>query len=181
MTGLGPHLAGQAALPALTLAKVALLAAAARWSAASRAGLDVHHPARAPWGLLALGLGGLAAGHLSLGIEQLAWERPPLPFLSDAFIAPADAFLVVALLGFLRAYRSSGLLSGAGTRRAALVLGAAGFAIAAVVVATSLRLPTPGSVRATGAGYAILDLGLLVPLALLVRLAHRLQLAVVEA
>ncbi len=173
-TRLGALLAGQAPIPAFTLAKIALLAAAARWSAMNRARLDLDHPAREPWGLLALGFGGLAAGHLSLGLEQLAWERPPFPFVSDALFVPADALLVAALHGFVVAYRSSGLFPDAGTRRAALLFGAAAAAVVAGVVITTVRLPVPWAERATDVVYAALDLGLLVPLALLVRFARQL-------
>ncbi len=173
-TSLGAVLAGPASVPGFTLAKIALLAAAARWSAMNRALLDPGHPAREPWGLLALGFGGLAAGHLALGIEQLAWERPPFPFVSDALFVPADALLVAALHGFVVAYRSSGLFSDAGTRRAAAVFAAAAVAVTAGVVTTTVRLPVPWAERATDVVYAVLDLGLLVPLALLVRFARQL-------
>lgn len=173
-TSAGAILAGPAPVPVFTLAKVLLLGAAARWSLASRARLDPGHAARRPWGLLALGLAGLAAGHLSLGIEQVAFASPPYPFVSDALFVPSDALLVAALWGFLRAYLASGLFSDAGMRRAAVAIGAAGAAIVAVLVATTLRLPVPWPERAADAVYAVLDLGLLVPLALLVRFAHRL-------
>ncbi len=173
-TRLGALLAGPAPIPGFTLAKILLLAAAAHWAAASRARLEADHPARGPWGLLAIGFAGLAAGHLSLGLEQLAWETPPYPFVSDALFVPADAALVAALYGFLAAYRSSGLFSDAGARRATVLFGAAGAAMTAVLVVTTIRLPVPAAERAADVAYAVLDLGLLVPLALLVRLARRL-------
>lgn len=173
-TALGAALAGSAPIPAFTLAKVGLLAAAAWWSAACRRRLDPGHPARAGWGLLAAGFGVLAAGHLSLGIEQLAFERPPFPFVSDALFVPADVLLVVALSRFVAAYRASGLFSDAGTRRAAALFGAAAAAIVAGVVIATVRLPVPWPERAADVAYAVLDLGLLVPLALLVRFAHQL-------
>jgi hypothetical protein len=157
-TRLGAVLAGPAPIPGFTLAKILLLAAAARWSALSRARLEPGHPARRPWGLLALGFAGLAAGHLSLGVEQLAWETPPFPCVSDALFVPAVALQAAALYGFLGAYRSSGLFSDAGARRAAVLFGAAAAAVIAGIVVTT----------------ALLDLGLLVPLALLVRLARQL-------
>ena len=173
-TRLGAVLAGPAPIPVFTLAKILLLAAAARWAAASRARLDPGHPARRPWGLLALGFAGLAAGHLSLGIEQLAWETPPFPFVSDALFVPAVGLQVSALFGFVHAYRCSGLFSDAGTRRAAVVFVAAALAVTAGVAITTARLPVPWPERATDIAYAVLDLGLLVPLALLVRLARQL-------
>lgn len=171
-TALGALLAGPAPIPGFTLAKVALLAAAARWSAGCRGRLDAGHPARRSWGLLALGFAGLAAGHVALGIEQLAWESPPFPFVSDALFVPAVAVQVAALLGFLRAYRASGLFADPGARRAAAIATLAAAAIAAGVLATTVGLPVPWPERAIHVAYAALDLALLVPLALLVRLAR---------
>ncbi len=173
-TALGAVLAGWAPIPAFTLVKISLLAAAARWCAASRARLDADHPARRPWGLLALGFAGLAAGHLSLGIEQLAFDAPRFPFVSDALFVPAVATLAAALYGFLGAYRSSGLFSDAGMRRAAIGFAAAALAVTAGVAVTTARLPVPWAERATDVAYVVLDLGLLVPLALLVRFARQL-------
>jgi hypothetical protein len=173
-TRLGAVLAGPAPIPGFTLAKMLLLGAAARWSAASRARLEPGHPARRSWGQLALAFAGLAAGHLSLGIEQLAFESPPFPFVSDALFVPSVALLAAALYGFVGAYRSSGLFSDAGTRRAAVVFAAAALAITAGVAVTTARLPVPWAERATDVAYAVLDLGLLVPLALLVWLARQL-------
>lgn len=173
-TRLGAVLAGPAPIPGFTLAKILLLAAAARWAALSRTRLEPDHPARRPWGLLALGFAGLAAGHLSLGVEQLAWETPPFPFVSDALFVPAVALQGAALFGFLRAYRSSGLFSDAGARRAAFLFGGAAAAVISGIVVTTALLPVPWPERATDIAYAVLDLGLLVPLALLVRLARQL-------
>jgi hypothetical protein len=170
----GALLAGPAPIPGFTLAKVGLLAAAAWWSAACGARLDAGHPARRPWALLALGFGGLAAGHLSLGVEQLAFAEPPYPFVSDLIFVPADAVLVAALFAFVAAYRSSGLFSDAGTRRAAALFGTTAVAVTAVLVITTLRLPVPWPARAVNVAYAVMDLGLLVPLALLVRFARLL-------
>jgi hypothetical protein len=173
-TRLGAWLAGPASILGFTLVKVVLLAAAARWSAASATGLDPGHPARCPWEMLSVGFIGLAAGHVSLGAEQLAWETPPFPFISDALFVPAVALQAAALYAFLRAYRSSGLFSDPGARRAAAIAAAAAVAIVAGVVVTTARLPVGWAERATDIVYAVLDLALLVPLALLVRLARRL-------
>ncbi len=173
-TALGAALAGPAPIPGFTLAKIVLLAAASWWSAAARRRLDADHPTRGPWGLLAIGFAALAGGHLSLGIEQLAFARPPYPFVSDLLFVPADALLVVALYGFLAAYRSSGLFSDAGTRRAAAAFAVAAVVITGGIVATTVRLPVSWAERAADVVYAVLDLGLLVPLALLVRFARRL-------
>lgn len=173
-TRLGALLAGPAPIPGFTLAKVVLLLAAARWAAAAGGRLEPLHPARCPWGLLAVGFGGLAAGHVALGLEQLAFETPPFPFISDALFVPAVAIQAAALYGFLRAYRSSGLFSDAGARRAAAIASAAAVAVTLGVAITTLRLPVPWAERATDVAYAALDLALLVPLALLVRLAKQL-------
>ena len=173
-TALGAVLAEPAPIPGFTLAKVALLAAAAWWSAACRGRLGAGHPARAAWGLLSLGFTALAAGHVALGAEQLAWEVPPFPFVSDALFVPANVILAVALVRFVAAYRASGLFPDGGTRRAAAVFGAAAAVVVAGVVATTVRLPVSWLERAMDVTYAVLDLALLVPLALLVRFARSL-------
>jgi hypothetical protein len=173
-TRLGAALAGTAPVPGFTLAKIVLLAAAARWAAAASARLDRGHPSRRPWALLAVGYAGLATGHAALGVEQLVFDAPPFPFVSDALFVPAVAVQVAALFGFLAAYRVSGLFSDAGARRAAVLLGAAAIAITATVAITTARLPVSWAERAIDIAYAVLDVGLLVPLALLVRLARQL-------
>lgn len=173
-TALGRALAGAAPIPGFTLLKVLLLSSAARWSLATRARLGPGHPSRRPWGLLAAGLAGYALGHLALGIEQLAFASPPFPFVSDALFLPSAVALTAAQFGFLGAYRASGFFSARGTRRtAAAAVAVAGGVMALVAVAT-LRLPVPWLEQATDVAYAVLDLALLVPLVLLVRLARQL-------
>lgn len=170
----GALLAGAAPVVGFTLVKILLLGAAARWSAASCASLDPGHPARGPWELLSVGFVGLTVGHVSLGAEQLAWETPPFPFVSDALFVPAVALQAAALWGFLRAYRSSGLFADPGAQRAAAAVFAAALAIGAGLVVAAGRLPVGFAACAIYLVYGVLDLALLVPLALLVRLAQRL-------
>ena len=173
-SALGGALAGPAPVVAFTLLKVFLLGLAARWSFTSSARLDPGHPARRSWGLLATGLAGYAVGHTALGIEQLAFENPPFPFVSDVFFLPSALALATAQFGFLGAYRSSGLFPDRGRGLAALVAAVLASGVAAVVVTATLRLPVPLLEQATDVAYAILDLALLVPLVLLVRLARQL-------
>jgi hypothetical protein len=170
----GGWLKGAAPILGFTLLKVLLLSGAARWSSATRARLGPGHAARRPWGLLAGGCAGYAAGHVALGIEQLAFESPPFPFVSDAFFLPAALALAAAQFGFLAAYLSSGFFPDRGARRAAAIAVTLAAGVAAVVVVTTVRLPVPWPERATDVAYAVLDLALLVPLVLLVRLARRL-------
>jgi hypothetical protein len=170
----GKVLAGPATIAGFTLLKVLLLGGAAAWAFAARDRLEPGHPARWPWGLLAAGFAGYVAGHVALGIEQLAFASPPFPFVSDAFFLPAGLALTVAQFGFLGAYRSSGFFSDQGALRAAVIAVAVMAGVTVVVVATTVRLPVPWPERATDLAYAVLDLVLLVPLVLLVRLARRL-------
>jgi len=166
--------AARAGLVLFTLVKLALLGAAARWSLASRGRLEAGHPARRSWCILGAGFLGFLVAHLVLGVEQIVHETPPFPSVADAIFLPAQVLLATALAGFLGVYRSSGLFSEEGARRAGVAIAATAVVIGVVVLATVARLPVPWLERAVDGLYAVLDLAILVPLVLLVRLARHL-------
>jgi hypothetical protein len=171
----GPGGAAHAAVAVAAVAKLALLGAAAWWSLGVRDRLGEGNPARRAWGQLALGFLGLLAGHLTFTPEQLARGTTPFPSAADLFFVPAQAVLVVAFLGFLRAYRASGLFEDALDAR---VLGrhlAVAAALAAAVLWPVARGAGGALERALDATYPVLDLAMLVPLAMLVRLARRMR------
>jgi hypothetical protein len=166
--------ASRLGLVAFTLVKLGLLGAAATWIFASRARLERGHPARRSWQLLGAGFAGFFLSHLVLGVEQLVRDPLPFPSVADALFIPAQLLLATARTGFLAAYRSSGLFSEKGSRLATAVIGVLAAAVGAVLLVTVARLPVPWLERATDGIYALLDLAVLVPLALLVRLARQL-------
>jgi len=161
-------------LVVLTLVKVALLVAAAGWSFSSRNRLHAGPRVARAWGLLGAGFAGLALGHVVLGLEQTAYADPPFPATSDVFFLAAQVSLVAALTEFVRAYRESGLFSERGGARALLVAVAAAALVGGLLLVTIARLPASWLERATSGAYALLDLAILVPLALLVRQARHL-------
>lgn len=168
---------GRLELPTLaliTLVKVALLGAAAYWSLVSRNRLQAGPRVARAWGLLCAGFAGLALGHVELGLEQMAYASAPYPAPSDVLFLAAQACLAVALVGFVRAYRASGLFSNRGRTRALLVAVLSAALVGGLLLVTIARLPAPWLERATSGAYALLDLAVLVSLALLVRQARHL-------
>jgi hypothetical protein len=169
------RLAAHAAIGVAAIAKLSLLAAAAWWSLCVRDRLDLENPARRAWGRLALGFLGLLAGHLTFVPEQVVHGTTPFPSAADLFFIPAQALLVVAFLGFLRAYRSSGLFDDAMDTRVFVRYALVAAAVGAAVLWTVARGEAGPLERVLDAAYPLLDLAMLVPLAMLVRLAHRMR------
>ena len=143
------------------------------WAFACRDRLESDNPARPAWLLLSLGLLATFAGQLSLAPYQLVFGETPFPTPGDIFYVLAYPFLIAALLVFLNAYREAGLPMGSLAERALLL------ALIGVVAIVILRpvAATPGPVldRILTIAYPALDLVLLVPLVLLLRMALRLR------
>jgi hypothetical protein len=156
--------------------KLAYLLAASAFAFACRDRLETDNPARPAWLLLSQGLLSTFAGQLCLAPYQLVRGETPFPSVADLYFVLAYPFLIASLLVFLHAYREAGLPRGSVAERAGLVGG--------VIVAASVVLPVLRPVAATGSplleriltlAYPALDLVLLVPLVLLLRIALRLR------
>jgi hypothetical protein len=105
---------------------------------------EADNPARRAWLLLTLGLGGFLAGQSILGYFQLVEGRPIVfPSPADLFFVLGSICLVIALLGFVRAYAASGLPVGAPRERGLLALGAAVLCAAIVIPILRPVLQTP--------------------------------------
>ncbi len=154
------------------LLKLVYLLAGAAFAFACRDRLEADNPARPAWFLLSLGLLANFAGQLCLAPFQVVRNETPFPSVADIFYVLAYPFLIAALLVLLNAYRESGFPIGSFADRA-LTLGAVG-AIAAVVAVPILRpvMATGGPLldRILTVAYPVLDLVLLLPLALLLRI-----------
>jgi hypothetical protein len=157
--------------------KLVYLLAGAAFAFACRDRLEAENPARPAWFLLSLGLLANFAGQLCLAPFQVVRNETPFPSVADIFYVLAYPFLIAALLVLLNAYRESGFPIGSIADRA-LTLGAVG-AIAAVVAVPILRpvAATGGPLldRILTVAYPVLDLVLLLPLALLLRIALKLR------
>lgn len=159
------------------VAKIALLAAGALLAFACRDRLEEGNPARPAWALLSAGLFSTLVGQMSLAPYQLFANTTPFPSVGDLYFVLSYPFFIAAFLVFLRAYHESGLPVGSRAERAAIVLG-----VAVVAGLAILRLLQPVAAgggelldRILTLAYPVLDLVLLLPLALLVRIAARLR------
>jgi hypothetical protein len=159
------------------VAKLALLAGGALLAFACRDGLEPGNPARPAWALLSAGLFATLAGQASLAPYQLFANTTPFPTVADLFFVLSYPFFIAAFLVFLRAYQESGLPVGSRAERAAIVLGMG--VVAGTVAAHVLEPVAAGGGelldRILTLAYPALDLVLLLPLALLLRIAGRLR------
>jgi hypothetical protein len=171
--GLTPH----RLLALAALLKLVYLLAGAAWAFACRDRLEADNPARPAWFLLSLGLLSTFVGQLCLAPFQVVRNETPFPSVADIFYVLGYPFLISALLVLLNAYREAGLPIGSLADRT-LTLGAVGV-VAAFVVVPVLRpvVSTGGPLldRILTVAYPVLDLVLLLPLALLLRVALKLR------
>jgi hypothetical protein len=170
---LSPHLL----LALASILKLVYLLAGAAWAFACRDRLEADNPARPAWFLLSLGLLSTLVGQLCLAPFQVVRGETPFPTVADIFYVLGYPFLIAALLVLLHAYRESGLPVGSLAERL-VTLGAVGV-LAAVVAVPILRpvAATGGPLleRMLTVAYPVLDLILLLPLALLLRVALKLR------
>jgi hypothetical protein len=157
--------------------KLVYLLAGSAFAFACRDRLEADNPARPAWLLLSVGVLSMFAGQLCLAPYQVVRGETPFPSVGDIYFVLAYPFLIAAFLVFLNAYREAGLPIGSVAERAGIVAGVG-------VVALFVALPILSPVAATGGtllerilsiAYPALDLLLLVPLALLLRIALRLR------
>ena len=160
-----------------SILKLVYLVTGAAWAFACRDCLDADNPARPAWFLLSLGLLSTFAGQLCLAPFQVVRNETPFPSVADIFYVLGYPFLIAALLVLLNAYREAGLPIGSIVERG-LILAAVGV-VGALVAVPILRpvAQTGGPLldRILSVAYPVLDLVLLLPLALLLRIALRLR------
>lgn len=157
--------------------KLVYLLAGAGFAFACRDRLEADNPARPAWLLLSQGVLSMFAGQLCLAPFQLVHGETPFPSVADIYFVLAYPLLIASFLVFLNAYREAGLPIGSLAERVGIVAGVG--TAAALVVLPILRpvAATGGTLleRILTVAYPVLDLVLLVPLALLLRIALRLR------
>jgi hypothetical protein len=156
--------------------KLLYLLSGAGFAFACRDRLEADNPARPAWFLLSLGVLSTFAGQLCLAPFQIVLGETPFPSVADIYFVLAYPLLIASCLGFLNAYREAGLPIGSVAERVGIVP----VGIAAVFVTLPILRPlaaTGGTLleRILTVAYPVLDLVLLVPLALLLRIAFRLR------
>jgi hypothetical protein len=159
------------------LAKLALLLLGTAWSWRSRAALEAGNPVRPAWTLLAGGLLATFLGQALLARYQLAGEPTPFPSAADVFYVLAYPLLGGALVLFVRAYDEVGLPIGTRAERSVTlaVAAVACFALAVPVLRPVLQADVAPLDEALSAAYPVLDMALMVPLALLLRITWRFR------
>jgi hypothetical protein len=158
-------------LSKLFFATVAVLAALAVVR-----GFEADNPARRAWLLLTLGLGGFLVGQSILGYFQLVQGRAIVfPSPADFFFIFGSFSLAVALVAFLRAYAASGLPVGEPQERWTLALVAAAICAAVVIpiLLPVLQTPAPALEKLLNLAYPVVDVLLLIPMLLLLRMSFR--------
>jgi hypothetical protein len=157
--------------------KIGFLVCGALLAFACRDGLEEGNPARPAWALLSAGLFATLVGQMSLAPYQLVAGQTPFPSVGDLYYLLSYPFFIAAFLVFLRAYRESGFPIGTLAERVAIV---AGVGLCATLAAVWVLRPVAAGggeplERILNVAYPVLDLVLLLPLALLLRIALRLR------
>ena len=167
----------RALLALAAAAKLVILATGALAAFACRDRYEEGNPARPAWALLSAGLFATLAGQMSLAPYQLVANTTPFPSVGDLYFVLSYPFFIAAFLVFLRADQESGLPVGSATERAGIVLGVG--VVAGMIVLRVLQPVAAGGGelldRILTLAYPLLDFVLLLPLALLVRIAARLR------
>jgi hypothetical protein len=141
------------------------------WGNASR--FEEGNPSRPAWRLLSLGCLAVFLGQLWYAPYQLTLRKTVFPSPADGFFVLSYPLLLLALLGFLRAFRQAGLVLALGALTAAAVVA---LAVPGYILLKPLVLaPAAGLAWFLNILYPAFDLVLLVPTILLLRLGVALR------
>jgi hypothetical protein len=161
-----------------SLSKLIFLVLAAYGAARSAASFEADNPMRASWRIMAVGLAGFAAGEAVLVFYQAALRLPsPFPSAADFFFVPSYPLLLAGLVRAIRAYGESGYPIGSPRERAQT----AGATVVAAALAAYpmlkpvVAVPAPALEMLLNVAYPVLDLALLVPVVILLRIAIRFR------
>jgi hypothetical protein len=160
------------------LGKVLFLALATFAAVRSAAAFEADNPMRGTWRMMAAGLGTFTTGQAVLVIYQVVLRLPsPYPSVADVFFVASYPFLLAALMRAIGAYRETGYPIGTTGERAgtAAVMAVAGALIGYATLKPVLSIPTAPLERFLNVAYPVLDLALLIPIAILVRIALRFR------
>ncbi len=161
-----------------SLGQLVPLLVGAGYAAAAARRLETGNRARPAWLLLGIWLFGFAVGETILVFYRQGLQvEPPVPSVGDGFFVLGYGALIVGLVRFVRVYASSGLPLG-DPGRLRLTAAGAGLALAALgflTLAPAARGPHAWDEAIIDLGYPIMDLVVLVPTVMLVRITSRFQ------
>ncbi len=135
--------------------------------------------ARRSWWMMSAWLGCWGAGQLGLAYYVVVVHAPPpVPSIADVFFFLGYGFVILALFGFVSAYRASGFATGGGARESVsitVVLCAVFAVVGARVLLPIAVAPTALSERLVNVGYPAIDLVTLIPAAILLAITLRFR------
>jgi hypothetical protein len=159
-----------------TLIELPTLTVGALLARRAARGFGEGNPAGRAWRLLAAWMALLAVGQVAFSVYPLVLrQRTPLPSAGDALYLAGYAAMITGVVAFHRAYAASGLTVGT-TRVRTVALVAASVAIVEAGLLTPLALTSgPWIPRALNAAYPLLDGVALVALFVLARTVRTLR------
>jgi len=162
---------------AASLFKLAALGAGAVFASRCVRSLGVDGAMRSGWRLMQAWFSCFFVGQLVLTFYEVAGRTAPVPSLGDPLFLLGYIAVTAAAVRFIAGYRSSGFAFGStrGHILAALGLTALFAGVLASLVGPAARAESPLAARIVNLGYPVLDLVLLVPTLVLLRMTLALR------
>jgi len=160
------------------LSKLTFLVLAAASALRVAARLEAGNPMRGTWRTMAAGFVAFAAGQAVLFTYQVVLRLPsPFPSLADVFFVASYPLLLTALVRAIGAYAETGYPIGTTRERTGTTLTVAAAAVVAGYPALKpvIATPAPALEKLLNVAYPVLDLAVLVPVFILLRIAIRFR------
>ena len=154
--------------------KLASLVIAAVFSFRCAHLLGKGNPARQPWFLLGAGLAAMSIGQAILVSYQFMTSKTPFPSPADFWFVLAYPLIIFALVQFALTYSRGGFATGNLKVFAVVIFVIAG-AIAWPILQPVAHMPAAPMEKALNLVYPSLDLLLMVPIAVLLRITSRFR------
>lgn len=154
--------------------KLLALVVAAVFAVRSTVLLGAGNAARLPWAMLAGGLAGLALGQATLVYFQAVHDVSPFPSVADVWFLIAYPLLIAGVTAFITAYARSGFPV-QGTRATFVVSSLVVIAAAWPLLRPIIRSGDALLPKTLNVVYPALDLILLVPVVVLLRITSRFR------
>ena len=173
-TALGSAGAERPLLIAAGWTKLACLIAAALYAWRCVGLLDRTNPARKAWLILSVALAAFALGQGTLTWYQTFLGKSPFPSVADVWFMISYPLLIIALVSFASAYARSGFAM-EGMPTLAIVMTVVMAAVAWPLLRPIALTPAEPLATTLNVAYPALDLVLLIPTIVLLRLASRFR------
>jgi hypothetical protein len=156
------------------MTKLASLVIAAIFSIRSAHLLGKGNPARMPWFILGAGLTAMSLGQALLLFYQFTTGKSPFPSPADFWFVLSYPLIIFALVQFALTYTRSGFSSG-NLKIFAVVIFIVAAAVAWPILQPVAHMRAAPMEKALNLAYPSLDLLLMVPIAVLLRITSRFR------